>query len=91
MKRRHAESKRDRHANNDGDRVTMYNDGSSSIRNDGSDVQFEAKESTVLEGGESVSRGSDGSPTASETAANGGTMSTTLDANGGGVDDGQRA
>jgi hypothetical protein len=74
------------HANYGWDQVTMNRDGSFAISDDGEPVQLAAGSSVQLSGGETVARNQDGSLTVSAANAYGGTIATTLRANGGGVD-----
>ncbi len=74
------------HANFDQDAVTMNRDGSFAIYDNGSAVQLGKGESATLSGGETVSENQDGSLLVSARSATGGTIATTLRANGGGVD-----
>jgi hypothetical protein len=74
------------HANFDQDAVTMNRDGSFGIYDNGQEVRLGKGESATLSGGETVSENEDGSLLVSARSATGGTISTTLRANGQGVD-----
>jgi hypothetical protein len=74
------------HANFDQDAVTMNRDGSFEIFDNGQEVRLGKGESATLSGGETVSENQDGSLLVSARSATGGTISTTLRANGQGVD-----
>jgi hypothetical protein len=74
------------HANFNQDAVTMNRDGSFAIYDNGNEVALGKGESAVLSGGETVSENQDGSLIVSARSANGGTIATTLRANGQGVD-----
>jgi hypothetical protein len=75
------------HTNANQDQVTVNNDGSYAITNDGANVQLGLGQSTTLSGGETVSRNMDGSLTVTEQNSQGGLISTTMGSNGtGGVD-----
>jgi len=74
------------HANFDQDAVTMNRDGSFGIYDDGREVRLGKGESATLSGGETVSENEDGSLLVSARSAVGGTIATTLRANGQGVD-----
>jgi hypothetical protein len=74
------------HANFDQDAVTMNRDGSFGIYDDGQQVQLGKGESATLSGGETVTVNQDGSLVVNAQNANGGTIATTLRANGAGVD-----
>ena len=68
------------------DAVTMNRDGSFAIYDNGGEVQLGKGESAVLSGGETVSENQDGSLVVGARSARGGTIATTLRANGAGVD-----
>ena len=68
------------------DAVTMNRDGSFAIYDNGAEVQLGKGESAVLSGGETVSENQDGSLVVGARSARGGTIATTLRANGAGVD-----
>ncbi|MDQ6941636.1 MAG: hypothetical protein M3169_03865 [Candidatus Eremiobacteraeota bacterium] len=74
------------HANFDQDAVTMNRDGSFAIYDNGAEVRLGKGESAVLSGGETVSENQDGSLVVGSRSATGGTIATTLRANGAGVD-----
>jgi hypothetical protein len=74
------------HANFDQDAVTMNRDGSFAIYDNGNEVALGKGESAVLSGGETVSENEDGSLLISARSATGGSIATTLRANGQGVD-----
>jgi hypothetical protein len=74
------------HANFDQDAVTMNRDGSFAIYDNGAEVRLGKGESAVLSGGETVSENQDGSLVVGARSATGGTIATTLRANGAGVD-----
>jgi hypothetical protein len=74
------------HANFDQDAVTMNRDGSFAIYDNGAEVRLGRGESAVLSGGETVSENEDGSLVVGARSATGGTIATTLRANGAGVD-----
>jgi hypothetical protein len=74
------------HANFDQDAVTMTRDGSFAIYDNGAEVRLGKGESAVLSGGETVSENQDGSLIVGARSATGGTIATTLRANGAGVD-----
>ena len=74
------------HANFDQDAVTMNRDGSFAIYDNGAEVRLGKGESAVLSGGETVSENQDGSLVVGARNATGGTIATTLRANGAGVD-----
>jgi len=74
------------HTNSNADTVSMQNDGSISISNNGTAVSLQNGRALTLADGELVSRGTDGSLTVAETNASGGSISTTMRANGFGVD-----
>lgn len=74
------------HANFDQDAVAMNRDGSFAIYDNGNEVALGKGESAVLSGGETVSENQDGSLIVSARSATGGTIATTLRANGQGVD-----
>ena len=74
------------HANFDQDAVTMNRDGSFGIYDNGQEIRLGKGESAVLSGGETVSENQDGSLIVSARSATGGTIATTLRANGAGVD-----
>ncbi len=74
------------HANFDQDAVTMNRDGSFAIYDNGAEVRIGKGESAVLSGGEAVSENQDGSLVVGARSATGGTIATTLRANGAGVD-----
>ncbi len=74
------------HANFDQDAVTMNRDGSFGIYDNGNEVRLGKGESAVLSGGETVSENQDGSLIVSARSATGGTIATTLRADGQGVD-----
>ncbi len=73
-------------ANFDQDAVTMNRDGSFAIFDNGDEVRLGKGESATLSGGEMVSENQDGSLLISARSAGGGTIATTLRANGQGVD-----
>jgi hypothetical protein len=74
------------HANFDQDAVIMNHDGSFAIYDNGAEVRLGKGESAELSGGEMVSENQDGSLIVSAHSATGGTIATTLRANGAGVD-----
>lgn len=74
------------HLNDGADRVTMNRDGSFIVVDDGAPVQLSAGQTLQLSGGSTVSLGTDGALTVAATGINGGTIATTLRANGNGVD-----
>ena len=74
------------HANDGADRVTMNRDGSFVVVDDGEPVQLAAGQSLQLSGGSTVTRGNDGALTIAANGTGGGTIATTLRANGNGVD-----
>jgi len=74
------------HANDGADRVTMNRDGSFVVVDDGEPVQLAAGQSLRLSGGSTVTRGNDGALTIAANGTGGGTIATTLRANGNGVD-----
>jgi hypothetical protein len=74
------------HANFDQDTVTMNRDGSFAVYDNGAEVRLGKGESAVLSGGETVAENEDGSLVVGARSANGGTIATTLRANGAGVD-----
>jgi hypothetical protein len=74
------------HANFDQDAVTMNRDGSFAVYDNGAEVRLGKGESAVLSGGETVSENQDGSLVVGARTAAGGTIATTLRANGAGVD-----
>ncbi len=74
------------HANSGMDTVTMNEDGSYAIASGGNSVSIDPGQTIALEGGESVTRNTDGSLTVADRNTYGGTISTTLAAKGGGVD-----
>lgn len=74
------------HANFDQDAVTMNRDGSFAIYDNGAEVRLGKGETAVLSGGETVSENEDGSLVVGARSATGGTIATTLRANGAGVD-----
>jgi hypothetical protein len=74
------------HANFDQDAVTMNRDGSFAVYDNGAEVRLGKGESAVLSGGETVSENQDGSLVVGARSATGGTIATTLRANGAGVD-----
>ncbi|HEY0384126.1 MAG TPA: hypothetical protein VGC72_18200 [Candidatus Elarobacter sp.] len=74
------------HANFDQDAVTMKRDGSFAVYDNGAEVRLGKGESATLSGGETVAENQDGSLIVSARSATGGTIATTLRANGSGVD-----
>jgi hypothetical protein len=74
------------HANFDQDAVTMNRDGSFAVYDNGAEVRLGKGESAVLSGGETVTENDDGSLVVGARSATGGTIATTLRANGAGVD-----
>lgn len=74
------------HAGGGFDCVTMRNDGSVAIVSGGEQVGIEKGASVTLGGGETVTENQDGSLVVSAANDSGGTISTTLRANGAGVD-----
>lgn len=74
------------HADGDQDRVTMAAGGGIAITDHGAAVSIAKGQSITLSGGEMVTENEDGSLAVTATNAQGGSISTTLRANGNGVD-----
>ena len=72
--------------NNGNDSISMAKDGSFSISSDGQAYTLANGQSMQLDGGETVTRTTDGSLSVSTQTASGGSLSTTLKSWGGGVD-----
>ena len=74
------------HTNAARNTVTLNGNGTFAVSEDGSSVDLQPGASVTLAGGEVVTRGTDGALSIAQTNAGGGSISTTLRGNGGGVD-----
>ena len=74
------------HANCGRDAITMNRDGSYSVASNGQALSLAKGQTLTLPGGEAVTANADGSLVVAEGNGNGGSISTTLRANGNGVD-----
>jgi hypothetical protein len=74
------------HTNFNQDEITMKRDGSFSVFDDGRQIALGKGESATLSGGERVTANQDGSLLVNASNGHGGTIATTLRANGTGVD-----
>jgi hypothetical protein len=74
------------HANAEQDTITMRRDGSFSIADSGRAVSLAKGQSVTLSGGETVTENTDGSLVVAAANGRGGTIATTLRANGNGID-----